>query len=185
MDVKLVWEKGGKRKQVFLLRDEEMLIGRQSGSGLRIPSSDVSRVHCRICREDGYITVEDCASANGTYVNGDKIASRRVLYPGDRLDIGPVSFIVEYQMTQATLDRLRTEEEELEVHAVQVQDEEEELDVLPVPAVAEESETVAASAPLDDEPLEFPVEIDESEPWKLPEPDELRDILSQLEDGDE
>src|SRR5262245_3196836 len=51
MDVKLVWERGGKRKQVFLLRSDEMVIGRQSGGGLRIPAPEVSRVHCRICRE--------------------------------------------------------------------------------------------------------------------------------------
>src|SRR5262245_50224021 len=113
MDVKLVWEKGGKRKQVFHLNGDEMVIGRQLGSGLRIPSSEVSRVHCRICREEGYITVEDCASANGTLVNGETLDARRVLYPGDKLRVGPVTLTAEYQITQATLDRLRAEEEQV------------------------------------------------------------------------
>jgi pSer/pThr/pTyr-binding forkhead associated (FHA) protein len=188
MDVKLVWERGGKRKQVFQLRSDEMVIGRQSGGGLRIPAPEVSRVHCRICREDGYVTVEDCASANGTFVNGNRITARKVLFPGDRLDVGPVSLLVEYQMTQATLDRLRAEEdEELVVTGVDIMDEDEdEIEVVAVPAPDEDPETVEASAVgQEEEIVELPVELDESEPWQLPEPDELRDILSQLEDSNE
>jgi pSer/pThr/pTyr-binding forkhead associated (FHA) protein len=190
MDVKFVWEHNRKRKQVFQLRGDEMVIGRQSGSGLRIPSPEVSRVHCRICREDGYITVEDCDSANGTLVNGTPISDRRVLYPGDRLQVGPITLVVEYQMTQATLERLRAEEEEVleglpledseEQPAAEI-DDEEPVTVEETPGEEEEIQGV----PLEDEdevaPVQ-PVELDEAEPWHLPEPDELRDILSQLED---
>ncbi len=180
MDVKLVWEKGGKRRQVFQMRGDEMVVGRQSGSGLRIPSSEVSRVHCRLCREEGYVTIEDCASANGTFVNDEAIIGRQVLYPGDRVRVGPVTLTVEYQMTQETLDRLRSNEEEPleEVGAesgppvVELDEEDDEaLEVRPAPVVAEEED--------------FPVvELDDEEPWQPPNPDELRDILSQLEDSE-
>jgi pSer/pThr/pTyr-binding forkhead associated (FHA) protein len=178
MDVTLVWEKGGKRKQVFHLQGDEMVIGRQLGSGLRIPSADVSRVHCRICREEGYITVEDCASANGTLVNGQTIDGRQILYPGDRLGVGPVTLTVEYQMTQETLDRLQGQEEEV-VEELPLEDEE-----LVVAPADEDAELEVAPALEEDELEVAPVDVDDAEPWQLPAPDDLRDILSQLEDSE-
>ena len=51
--------------------------------------------------------IEDLDSANGTFVNGERIMERQVLCPGDRLRVGPVTFVVEYQMTQAAIDRLQ------------------------------------------------------------------------------
>jgi pSer/pThr/pTyr-binding forkhead associated (FHA) protein len=182
MDVRLVWEKSRKQKQVFNMRGEEMVIGRQLGSGLRIPSNEVSRVHCRICRETGYITIEDCASANGTLVNGEAISERKILYPGDRVKVGPVTLIVEYQMTQETLDHLRGQKED-EIEPVLL-DDDDEMEVEEV----EEIDDEITGEPLDEDEDELPVlpvELDDAEPWELPQPDELRDILSQLEDGDD
>jgi pSer/pThr/pTyr-binding forkhead associated (FHA) protein len=180
MEVKFVLEKNGKRKQVFHLSSNEMVIGRQLGSGLRIPSSAVSRVHCRITREPGYITVEDCASANGTLINGQLIDGRTVLYPGDRLRVGPITLIVEYHMTQATLDRLQEEAEGSA--AVMSPDEVEELEVS---EVSEESDVEVVAVEEEEEELEVaPVDTDQAEPWDLPAPDDLRDILSQLEDSE-
>ena len=41
--------------------------------------------------------VDDLASSNGTFVNGDRIDGETILRPGDNIEIGPISFQVEYQ----------------------------------------------------------------------------------------
>jgi hypothetical protein len=37
-------------------------------------------------------------SVNGTFVNGKKLSSTQPVYPGDKIDVGPVSFTVEYEL---------------------------------------------------------------------------------------
>src|SRR5205807_8581908 len=66
----------------------------------------VSRRHCLISVHDGYVTVEDLDSVNGTFVNGKRVAGREVLRPGDHLGIGALRFVIEYELTQDALDRL-------------------------------------------------------------------------------
>src|SRR6266566_4189713 len=106
MDVRLVLEKGRARVRELRLRREETIVGRQKGSDLRIPSSEVSRRHCILSTQRGYLTVEDLDSANGTFLNGQQIKGKKVVRPGDRVRIGPLTFVVEYQLTQAAIDQL-------------------------------------------------------------------------------
>jgi len=56
---------------------------------------------------DGYLTVEDLKSINGTFLNDQKIADKTVVYPGDRLAIGPVHFTVRYELTPAARELLQ------------------------------------------------------------------------------
>jgi pSer/pThr/pTyr-binding forkhead associated (FHA) protein len=194
MDITLVVEKGRKRVQTFRLHRAETVVGRQQGSGLRIPSLDVSRRHCVLrVVEDGYLTIEDLDSVNGTYLNGERVSGVEVVRPGDRLQVGPVTLVAEYQLTQEALDHLQAgpdaelvEEEEAEYVAEAVEEE----------AAAEEAgdeETVthppAEEAPLPmDQPLEDPaesmVQLDENEVWAMPHEGDLRDLLSQLDGSD-
>lgn len=109
MDVKLVIEQGSSATKTIRLRSVETIIGRQSGCDLRIPSGAVSRKHCRLSFHDDFLTVEDLDSANGTVVNGERIEGPHVLRPGDRLEVGPVTFVVKYQLTPAAIDRLLRE----------------------------------------------------------------------------
>jgi hypothetical protein len=56
-----------------------------------LPNSDiVSRVHAHICLEDDGYYLEDMGSANGTYVNGQRLlqGDRYRLTPGDRFSLG-------------------------------------------------------------------------------------------------
>src|SRR5206468_963419 len=76
------------------------------GSDLRIPAPAVSRRHCRLSFQDDVLTVEDLGSANGTYVNGQSIDEPTIVRPGDRLAIGPVTFLIEYPLTAAAEARL-------------------------------------------------------------------------------
>jgi predicted component of type VI protein secretion system len=113
MNVRLVTGQGKTRK-VFAVRPPQAILGRAKGNTLRIPSSEVSRQHCRLLLQDGVVTVEDLDSVNGTFLNGKRLKQAEVVRPGDRLELGPVSFLVEYELTQAARTRLREREEQEE-----------------------------------------------------------------------
>jgi pSer/pThr/pTyr-binding forkhead associated (FHA) protein len=59
-----------------------------------IPLGEISRKHCRIIRDDDTLRLEDLGSSNGTFHNGRRI-QEAVLEPGDTVQIGPVSFVVQ------------------------------------------------------------------------------------------
>src|SRR5262249_55532515 len=110
MEVKLVLEAEGREAQTFKLRSAETIVGRRRGCKLRVPSETVSRRHCRLVFRDDYLTVEDLASVNGTLVNGQLIARPTIVHPGDRLTIGSVTFLVQYQLTPRAIERLLEEQ---------------------------------------------------------------------------
>ena len=120
MDVRLVVEQGRRRLRVVRLRGPATRIGRARGSGVRIPSAEVSRQHCVLRVEDGLVTVEDLDSVNGTFLNGEAVVGCRVVRPGDRLHVGPVTFVVEYELTPAALEKLRDDGGEYDYEIVEV-----------------------------------------------------------------
>ncbi|HEU0316402.1 MAG TPA: MFS transporter [Solirubrobacteraceae bacterium] len=63
-------------------------IGREPECDLQILDSEVSRRHAKVTVADGRAFLDDLNSANGTYVNGERILSRRELAPEDRIEIG-------------------------------------------------------------------------------------------------
>ncbi|MGA2925844.1 MAG: MFS transporter, partial [Solirubrobacteraceae bacterium] len=63
-------------------------IGREPECDLQVLDSEVSRRHAKITVRDGVALIDDLHSANGTYVNGERILSRFALAPGDRIQIG-------------------------------------------------------------------------------------------------
>lgn len=209
MDVKLVLERGGK-KQVFRLRKAETIVGRRQGCELRIPSETVSRRHCRLTFRDDILRVEDLGSVNGSFINGERVAGAKVVRPGDRLTVGSISFRVQYQLTQAAIDRLLKEEEE-EIPTPEVIEVVEPVQQkAPVAPVADEETVDVELAPPEKpkkvakKPAKKPVKKkppapvaetsdDEENPdaslllgkggsWELPSGDDIRDILSQIED---
>jgi pSer/pThr/pTyr-binding forkhead associated (FHA) protein len=188
MDVKLVIEKGTAKNKVIRLRSAETVVGRQKGSDLRIPSSQVSRRHCVLFFRDDYLTVEDLESANGTLLNGVRIAGKEVVRPGDRLEIGPVVFVVEYQLTQSAIDRLllgpedaAPEETEEVMEAVEEVEEAEE-ETSTDPKLIRDKKKIKEDPTLAEEDTAKHVILDDAESWQLPEDGELRDILTHLED---
>ncbi len=62
-------------------------IGRRSESDLRLAGADISRLHAEITVEHDACTIHDRQSRFGTFVNGERVASR-VLAHGDRLRFG-------------------------------------------------------------------------------------------------
>ncbi len=189
MDASLILQKG-KKRQTIHLRQPQTVIGRRHDATVRIPSAEVSRHHCRIVMHpDGYLTVEDLNSANGTLVNGAAIAGREVLRPGDQLQVGPVTFVVEYQLTQQAIDRLlEGVEEDAVVDAEPVSGELPQAELMDEDAVTEEAHAGEALEDLELEEVETSAEalaaLDETEDWN-PSDQEFRDLLTNLEEPEE
>lgn len=74
-----------------------MTIGRVQGNGLVIAHPLVSRKHCEIVKRDDWLWVKDYDSANGTFIGDARIQGEAVLRPGDRLKVGPLTFVAVYQ----------------------------------------------------------------------------------------
>ncbi|CAH0219894.1 PP2C family protein-serine/threonine phosphatase [Roseomonas sp. CECT 9278] len=70
-----------------------LTIGRAPGSGLALPSQDVSRAHCVLAIEGDAVVVTDLGSTNGTIVDGRPAAGPTRLAPGARLRLGPFTLV--------------------------------------------------------------------------------------------
>src|SRR3954454_7267870 len=94
MDFELVIVQGRSVNNTLKLSDGVTTIGRHDECQIRIKSSQVSRKHCELFEKKGLLLVKDLGSANGTYVNGKKVAGQQVLEPGDELMIGGIKLRV-------------------------------------------------------------------------------------------
>lgn len=93
MDANLVLlKKDGATKSVPLPSDVTV-IGRRHDCDLRIPLSTVSRRHCRINQNGQSLEVHDLGSTWGTFVNDERINGDATIEAGDRLRIGPLTFV--------------------------------------------------------------------------------------------
>jgi pSer/pThr/pTyr-binding forkhead associated (FHA) protein len=76
--------------------DDELVIGRHAtGAGRLSEDEEISRQHARISREaTGDYAIEDLGSSNGTFVNGLRIQSPRLLSLGDSIETGTTTLVV-------------------------------------------------------------------------------------------
>ena len=94
MDVNLVLlRKDGSTKD-FPILSSVTVIGRREDCDLCIPLMVVSKRHCQVSFEQDKLNIRDLGSRNGTFINGRQI-EESALNPGDRIQIGPVSFAVQ------------------------------------------------------------------------------------------
>jgi pSer/pThr/pTyr-binding forkhead associated (FHA) protein len=75
----------------YAIGDEPLVFGREAGADVVVPGDDVSRRHAEIRHTDGGYVVVDL-SANGTFVNGDRVQGARPLVRADILRIGSDEF---------------------------------------------------------------------------------------------
>ncbi|MEA2449180.1 MAG: hypothetical protein QOG63_1112 [Thermoleophilaceae bacterium] len=96
---------GGNAMGSVIQVDDEFLIGRQApGDGKLGNDIEISRRHARITREaDGRFVIEDLGSTNGTYVNGERVASR-ALNPHDVIEMGDTRVLVLHPREAPSLD---------------------------------------------------------------------------------
>ncbi len=84
-------ERGARAGWSVELADDEVLVGRAPGAGVRMdPEADrgVSARHALLVRSPEGWTVRDLGSRNGTRLNGEPLTSVALLRPGDRIELG-------------------------------------------------------------------------------------------------
>jgi DNA-binding CsgD family transcriptional regulator len=82
-----VWKPSG--RQLIPLGTERVTVGKSSSNVVSLnDDSTVSRLHA-VLENLGYAwSIRDVGSRNGTYINGEKISTERVLRSGDELRVG-------------------------------------------------------------------------------------------------
>ena len=90
----------GMAARKFPLEKPVTTIGRSSMNDLPISDKMLSRQHARIVKDDdGGLVVEDLGSRNGTFLNGDRLATPQPLKAGDRVTLGGVTLKLESEST--------------------------------------------------------------------------------------
>ncbi len=86
---------------VIPLQGEVTVIGRDPQTGFRLWHPAISRQHAEIIRRPDHFQVRDLGSANGTFLNGQRLTGRSRLRPGDRLQIGPFEWVFDGALLSA------------------------------------------------------------------------------------
>lgn len=68
-------------------------IGRDDSNDVVLKDRFISKKHARIIKDQGIYFIEDLNSANGIYLNGEKINEAIELKDKDLIDIGQVEFL--------------------------------------------------------------------------------------------
>ena len=84
----------GEPEQTFrIMAGSIRTIGRSTGADFIVDAPLVSRVHCRLTAlANGDLEVQDLDSTNGTFLNGERVATGRFA-SGDRLSVGRMELI--------------------------------------------------------------------------------------------
>lgn len=104
------WELPSGGSKSALVADSETLMGRNDDCDVLLPHSSVSRYHAKILSTDAGYALVDLGSANGTFVNGQRIQAC-LLRNGDQIRLGgspeTISFVAEHTMTADDSDVLQ------------------------------------------------------------------------------
>ena len=95
MKVSIVTVSGQKIETI--INGSEATIGRSVKCDVVVPDESLSRQHCKIEIQDGNFFVTDLGSANGVYLDGEKIeANARIAFSSyNQLNLGPLECVVE------------------------------------------------------------------------------------------
>jgi predicted component of type VI protein secretion system len=104
MDVKLITVTSKGARKSFTLNGPMMTVGRQPDCEVQIPHGLISRQHCQIQVNEDKLFIRDMKSANGTYVNGNRV-NYTELKAGDIITLGDiVKFIVQIDGLPSKID---------------------------------------------------------------------------------
>ncbi len=78
-------------------------IGRGLDNDVVIDAPPISRHHAKLIRAEGALYIEDLGSANGTFIDGDRITGRTLLEPGQTISFG--SFAIRLDLARGHIQR--------------------------------------------------------------------------------
>ncbi|MBY0359321.1 MAG: FHA domain-containing protein [Candidatus Obscuribacterales bacterium] len=82
--------------QHYQLSQSVCKIGRDKSNNISLPNdSYISRHHAWVLFIKGNYFVEDLGSTNGTLLNGEVLAERKQIFPGDRIKFGRTELVFE------------------------------------------------------------------------------------------
>ena len=116
MEIKLLVLEGKNAGRAVPVKGPKFFVGRADDCQLRPASDLVSRHHCVIVVESGFVSIRDFGSKNGTFVNDERVAGEQELKSGDRLTIGSLKF--EVQLTVSVGGEKKPKVESVEEAAV-------------------------------------------------------------------
>lgn len=73
--------------------DDVLSLGRHRDNDIEIKDPFISKKHFQIIEDEGEYYLEDFNSANGTYLNGDKLFDVIRLKDGDIIRVGKIEFL--------------------------------------------------------------------------------------------
>ncbi|MFH1024238.1 MAG: FHA domain-containing protein, partial [Planctomycetota bacterium] len=86
---KLMIENGPDKGRTYRISGTgTLLLGRDTTTHIRIPDASVSRLHFKIILRNGAYFVQDLGSANGTWVNEDRVENESPIRFGDKIRAG-------------------------------------------------------------------------------------------------
>ncbi len=100
---------GSHNGEEVLVSGPKFFIGRDRDCQLRPNSDVVSRHHCALVIDDGYVGIRDFNSKNGTFVDGNRVVGEQELRSGSELVVGPLRFLVQLDMSVGGKKRSRVE----------------------------------------------------------------------------
>ncbi len=104
---RLIVIQGSDSGRTYDLDQPEVVIGRAPDAQVVLSSQVVSRYHARITFQSGLFYIEDNGSANGTYLNDQRLNSRHPLNSGDKITLGEKTAL-EFQLPQPIRQRKDT-----------------------------------------------------------------------------
>ena len=79
--------------KMFKVEKDESTLGRSSKADIYVNDVGISRKHARLITWGDDVFVEDLGSANGTYLNGDRLSRRVQLQDGDKITLGSTTIL--------------------------------------------------------------------------------------------
>ncbi len=91
---RLVVIKGADEGKQFELNEGKVSVGRDAGNRIRLHDTEVSRRHAEFeLLENGGFLIRDVGSANGTFVNNERVNGDLILQAGDHVVLGQTTLV--------------------------------------------------------------------------------------------
>jgi len=99
-------------KQIYVLPDNPVTIGRGLNADLVLKDEKASRLHCAVEPFEGQCLVRDLKSKNGILVNGER-AETAYITPGDTVQVGGTILLLEELNTPGSQTAIQEVQDEI------------------------------------------------------------------------